>query len=120
MGAPDLTFEVVALALHRGGADGENPHSHLIFSERGHDGIERSGEQWFRRYNAKEPEKGGGAEIAGGQGGGLAGQDPRGVGSRRRIGRWSGRAVGSRSTGAAWRTGGRKRTGPGTWSGRRS
>ena len=47
------------LAIHRGGADGENPHAHLMFSERGHDGIERSGEQWFRRYNAKEPEKGG-------------------------------------------------------------
>ena len=47
------------LAVHRGGPDGENPHAHLIFSERGHDGIERSGEQWFQRYNAKEPEKGG-------------------------------------------------------------
>ena len=47
------------LAVHRGGADGENPHAHLMFSERGHDGIERSGEQWFKRYNAQEPEKGG-------------------------------------------------------------
>ncbi len=25
----------------RGGANGENPHAHLMFSERGHDGIER-------------------------------------------------------------------------------
>ena len=47
------------LAIHRGGANGENPHAHLMFSERGHDGIERSGEQWFRRYNAPAPEKGG-------------------------------------------------------------
>ena len=47
------------LAIHRGGADGENPHAHLMFSERGHDGIERSAEQWFTRYNAKAPEKGG-------------------------------------------------------------
>ena len=47
------------LAIHRGGPEGENPHAHLMFSERGHDGIERSGEQWFRRYNAKVPEKGG-------------------------------------------------------------
>ena len=47
------------LAVHRGGPDGENPHAHLIFSERGHDGIERSGEQWFKRYNAQVPEKGG-------------------------------------------------------------
>ena len=45
------------LAIHRG--DGENPHAHLMFSERANDGIERSREQWFRRYNAKEPEKGG-------------------------------------------------------------
>ena len=31
-----------------------------MFSERANnDGIERSAEQWFKRYNAKEPEKGG-------------------------------------------------------------
>ena len=47
------------LAIHRGGPNGENPHAHLMFSERGNDGIERSAEQWFRRYNAKAPEKGG-------------------------------------------------------------
>ena len=45
------------LAMHRGG--GENPHCHLMYSERANDGIERSREQWFRRYNAKAPEKGG-------------------------------------------------------------
>ena len=47
------------LAIHRGGPDGENPHAHLMFSERPNDGIERGGEQWFKRYNAKAPEKGG-------------------------------------------------------------
>ena len=47
------------LAIHRGGPDGENPHAHLMFSERSNDGIERPAEQWFKRYNAKEPEKGG-------------------------------------------------------------
>ena len=47
------------LAIHRGGQDGENPHVHLMFSERANDGIERTAEQWFKRYNAKEPEKGG-------------------------------------------------------------
>ena len=47
------------LAVHRGGPAGENPHAHLMFSERGQDGIERSREQWFRRYNGKAPEKGG-------------------------------------------------------------
>ena len=45
------------LAIHRG--DGENPHAHLMFSERANDGIERSREQWFRRYNRSDPEKGG-------------------------------------------------------------
>ena len=64
------------LAIHRGGANGENPHAHLMFSERGNDGIERSGEQWFKRHNAKAPEKGRGAEVTGGQGRGLAGKDP--------------------------------------------
>ena len=47
------------LAVHRGGEDGGNPHAHLMFSERTNDGIERSAEQWFKRYNAKEPENGG-------------------------------------------------------------
>ena len=51
------------LAIHRGVSDKpgkpDNPHCHLMFSERGNDGIERRVEQWFRRYNAKAPEKGG-------------------------------------------------------------
>ena len=47
------------LALHRGGADGENPHAHLMFSERGNDGIARSEEQWFKRHNPTAPERGG-------------------------------------------------------------
>ena len=45
------------LAIHRG--DGENPHAHLMFSERANDGTRRSREQWFRRHNAAAPEKGG-------------------------------------------------------------
>ena len=56
MGGERLPY---TLAIHRGGTNGENPHAHLMFSERGNDGIERSGEQWFKRYNAKAPEKGG-------------------------------------------------------------
>ena len=38
---------------------GEQPHFHLMFSERQRDGIERDPEQYFKRYNAKAPEKGG-------------------------------------------------------------
>ena len=45
------------LAVHRG--KGENPHAHLMISERVNDGIERDAEQWFRRYNGKATEKGG-------------------------------------------------------------
>lgn len=38
---------------------GEQPHVHLMFSERMNDGIERDPEQYFKRYNAKYPERGG-------------------------------------------------------------
>lgn len=37
----------------------EQPHCHLMFSERTRDGIERDPEQYFKRYNSKNPEKGG-------------------------------------------------------------
>ena len=45
------------LAIHAGA--GTNPHAHLLISERGNDGLERSPEQWFRRFNAATPEQGG-------------------------------------------------------------
>lgn len=38
---------------------GEQPHVHLMYSERTNDGIERDPAQYFRRYNAKHPERGG-------------------------------------------------------------
>jgi hypothetical protein len=37
----------------------EQPHAHVMFSERQSDGIERDPAQYFKRYNAKAPEKGG-------------------------------------------------------------
>ena len=37
----------------------EQPHVHLMFSERVMDGIDRDPAQFFKRWNAKEPEKGG-------------------------------------------------------------
>lgn len=47
-------------AIHKGVQDGvENPHCHLMISERKNDGIEREAGQWFKRLNRKEPEKGG-------------------------------------------------------------
>lgn len=38
---------------------GKQPHAHIMYSERTLDGIERDPEQYFKRYNAKVPEKGG-------------------------------------------------------------
>lgn len=37
----------------------EQPHLHLMFSDRLNDGIERNPEYYFKRFNAKNPEKGG-------------------------------------------------------------
>ena len=50
-----------SFAIHNPTAmDGkEQPHCHLMFSERLLDGIERDPEQFFKRYNSKNPEKGG-------------------------------------------------------------
>ena len=45
------------MAIHRGG--GDNPHVHLMISERGQDGHARDAEQWFKRANKAAPEKGG-------------------------------------------------------------
>ena len=56
--AAELTGQerlLYTMALRRGG--GENPHVHLMISERGRDGHDRDAERWFKRYNAKEPER---------------------------------------------------------------
>ena len=45
------------LAVHRG--DDENPHAHLVLSERVNDGQARTAETWFKRHNRQSPEKGG-------------------------------------------------------------
>lgn len=52
-----------SLAIHSGEGGGawkpDNPHCHLVFSERRNDGRARSAETWFKRYNARSPESGG-------------------------------------------------------------
>ncbi len=40
-------------------AGGEQPHAHIMFSERLNDGIDRDPQQYFKRANTKEPERGG-------------------------------------------------------------
>ncbi|KGV14775.1 MobA/MobL family protein [Burkholderia pseudomallei] len=46
---------------------GTNTHVHLMYSDREDDGIERSPEQTFRRYNSKHPERGGCKKGSGGK-----------------------------------------------------
>ena len=52
-----------SLAIHRKRAtlnpDIDNTHAHIMFSERKNDGIERDRKQYFKRGNAKHPERGG-------------------------------------------------------------
>lgn len=38
---------------------GEQPHAHIMYSERIQDGIERGPDQFFKRHNSKDPERGG-------------------------------------------------------------
>ena len=50
------------LAIHNPPAaldGGEQPHAHLMFSERIQDSTSRDPAQYFKRYNAKAPERGG-------------------------------------------------------------
>lgn len=46
------------LAIHKDQKN-NNPHCHLVVSERAMDGIDRSPEVFFKRANKKQPEKGG-------------------------------------------------------------
>jgi hypothetical protein len=46
---------------------GEQPHAHIMYSERRLDGIERAPDQFFKRYNAKNPERGGAQKASGGK-----------------------------------------------------
>lgn len=57
----ELKDQPYTVAIHNKRAldGGEQPHAHIMFSERQLDGIERSPEQFFKRANGKDPEKGG-------------------------------------------------------------
>lgn len=45
----------------------QNPHVHLMCSDRIPDGLDRSPEQWFGRYNPAEPQAGGCRKDSGGK-----------------------------------------------------
>lgn len=49
------------VAIHNTTASdgGEQPHFHLMFCERMQDGIERTPQQFFKRYDSKQPNRGG-------------------------------------------------------------
>jgi len=49
------------LAIHEG--KGENPHIHLMLSDRGKDGFERAPEQHFKTTSKASPEKGGAPKV---------------------------------------------------------
>lgn len=44
-------------------AGGEQPHAHIMFSERLNDGIDRDPQQYFKRANSKDPERGGAKKV---------------------------------------------------------
>ncbi|NAK26864.1 MobA/MobL family protein, partial [Escherichia coli] len=44
---------------------GEQPHAHIMMSQRVNDGIDRTPEQYFRRYNARYPDRGGAKKDSG-------------------------------------------------------
>ena len=77
-------------AIHRPkAADGQDqPHAHLMFSERRLDGIERDPDQFFKRYNAKAPEKGGAHKRFGEVDGPNRSQAQRAADLRALRGRW--------------------------------
>ncbi|WP_320159008.1 MobA/MobL family protein [Acinetobacter bereziniae] len=53
-----------AIHHHVGSLGGqEQPHLHFMYSERHVDGLERTAEQFFKRYNPKDPQKGGAQKL---------------------------------------------------------
>ena len=85
----------------------------------GHDGIERSGEQWFRRYNAPAPEKGGARKSRAAKAGDWLEKTREAWAQEANRGLEQADGP-SGSTAATWRLCGTKLTRPETWSGRRS
>jgi hypothetical protein len=67
---------------------GEQPHVHLMFSERRLDGIERDPEQFFKRANSKNPERGGCKKGWGERPGETLTRDERRDEIKRTRGRW--------------------------------
>ena len=54
-----------AMAIHQGDGDVKNIHCHLVFNDRGNDGLNRDPERWFKRANKEDLEKGGAPKVFG-------------------------------------------------------
>lgn len=59
--AQEIGDKPYSVAIHNTIASdgGEQPHIHLMFCERIQDGIQRTPQQFFKRFNAKDPRQGG-------------------------------------------------------------
>ena len=96
------------LAIHKGESrnpEDNNPHAHLVISERINDGQERSAETWFKRGEQEGAGEGRGAEIEGAPGAATGWSRPGRSGRRPPTGRWIGQAERNGSTPAAWPSG---------------
>lgn len=82
-------------AIHtpaRSSDGGDQPHVHLMFSERQVDGIERGPDQYFKRANGKAPEKGGARKGYGPRAGERLSREERTEELKALRGRWEGMA----------------------------
>jgi len=71
---------------------GEQPHVHLMFSERRVDGIERGPDEYFKRANSKAPERGGAKKGYGPRAGERLSREERAEHLKELRGRWEGMA----------------------------
>ena len=109
------------VAVHRGESKDrskpDNPHAHIVLSERTNDGVARTGETWFRRANRQQPERGGARKVSQLAGAGVAGAHPAGLGRRVQPGAGACGAGGKDRSADAGRAGPRRaregRSGPG-------
>lgn len=82
-------------AIHtpvRSSDGGEQPHVHLMFSERRVDGIERGPDEYFKRANSKAPERGGAKKGYGPRAGERLSREERAEHLKELRGRWEGMA----------------------------
>lgn len=78
-------------AIHtpvRSSDGGEQPHVHLMFSERQVDGIERGPDEYFKRANSKAPERGGAKKGYGPRAGERLSREERAEHLKALRGRW--------------------------------